>query len=164
MFWFKSGPRISWCFHLVVAVYCLLVVPAQLLQVAIYGLFYFHVKQSIWIPACWFPCLTPVSSVFCLALWEVLWLQHMDFHHVLDNALLGHSSAVIRSNVCNSLFVLQSELLLLSLLLFWNCNPSGHLMKCESNSSARELSLDFSICSGQLHFWSWAKTCHIGSS
>lgn len=156
MFWFRSGPRISWCFQLAV-VYCLLVVPAQLLQVRICDLSYLHVKQSIWIPARWFPCLTPVSSMFCLGLWKVLWLQHLDFHHVLDTAPLGHSSTVIRISVCNSLFVLQSEFLLLGFLLFQNCNPSGHLMKHKSNSSAGELSLDFAVCGGQLNFWSWMK-------
>lgn len=68
-----------------------------------------------------------------------------------------HSSTVIRISVCNSLFVLQSEFLLLGFLLFQNCNPSGHLMKHKSNSSAGELSLDFAVCGGQLHFWSWMK-------
>lgn len=41
-----------------------------------------------------------------------------------------------------------SQFLLLSFLLFWNCNPSGHPVKHKSNSSAGELSLDFTI-------WYW---------
>lgn len=60
-------------------------------------------------------------------------------------------------NQCLQLSVLQSEFLLLGFLLFHNCNPSGHLMKHKSNSSAGVLSLDFAVRGGQLHFWSWMK-------
>lgn len=98
-----------------------------------------------------------VRIMFCLGLRKALWLEHFDCGHVLDSAPIFHSLTAIRISVCNLLFLLQSEFLLLSFLLFWICNPSGHPMKHKSNSSAGELSLDFTIYTGQLHFWSWVK-------
>lgn len=95
--------------------------------------------------------------MFCLGLRKALWLEHFDYGHVLDSAPIFHSLTAIRISVCNLLFLLQSEFLLLSFLLFWICNPSGHPMKHKSNSSAGELSLDFTICTGEVHFWSWVK-------
>lgn len=145
-------------FHLVVIIYYLVVLTAPFLQVRECGLSYSHVKQRIWIPELRFPRCNSCQHYVLLgiagsAATGALWLWSCACQ--CSSSSLTHRLWSESATCC--LYSARS-FFLLSFLLLWNCNPSGHPMKHKLNSSTGELSLDFTVPTGQPHFWSWVKT------
>lgn len=88
---------------------------------------------------------TWLVSVLCFV-WdcEKHWLERLVYDHILDSSFFFHWSTVLQRE-----FILLSFLLFIKLQSLWT--------SYEALVYLLENYLDFTICTGQLCFWSWVK-------